>query len=239
MRIHRFYIENIEISFENTFTTQEVELIHQLKNVFRYKIGQKIHLFNEKVGEMEVEIDNMGKKDMSFKYIGHIKDINFNKGHSKKVTLYMSIIKNSNFDFVVEKAVELGVYRIVPISTERTIKNNLNFERLEKIVREATEQSGRVDLMKIDKVIEIKDSITQAKESSDIVYFGSITENIVQKYDPDDKNKNIAIFIGPEGGFSDYETDVFIKEKIQPVCLGKYVLRAETAAIVACGLFSL
>ena len=98
MRIHRFYIENIDINLENMVVTQETELIHQLKNVFRYKLGQKIHIFNEKIGEIEVEISEIGKKDMSFKFIRHVNCIIDNKESGKNVCLYMSIIKNSNFD---------------------------------------------------------------------------------------------------------------------------------------------
>ena len=133
MKIHRFYMPHIEISSQNDIVTHETELIHQLKNVFRYKTGQIIHIFNEKIGEVQVEISKIDKNDMSFKYIKNIKSKKMNKGHQKEVVLYMSIIKNSNFDFIIEKAVELGVNCVIPVSSERTMKNNLNYERLNKI----------------------------------------------------------------------------------------------------------
>lgn len=241
MRIHRFYIENIDINKENTVVTQETSLIHQLKNVFRYKSGQKIHIFNEKIGELEVELININKKDMSFKYIRHIKDLMDNKIDNeiidKKIYLYMSVIKNSNFDLIIEKAVELGVYEIIPVISERSIKNQLNIIRINKIIKEATEQSGRLDLMKIGNIVDLKNAINTAKDNSDIVYFGSVNEN------DDSKNINnvydkssISLFIGPEGGFSEDEISMFFELDLIPLRLGKYILRAETAAIVGCGI---
>lgn len=239
MRIHRFYVENIEIDSENRSVTQETELIHQLKNVFRYKLGQKVHIFNEKIGEIEVEISEIGKKDMSFKYVRHIRNMFDNKGLSKDVSLYMSIIKNSNFELIAEKAVELGVYEIIPVVTERTIKNTLNIQRINKIIKEATEQSGRIGLLKIRDCVDLKNAIKTAKENSDTVYYGSIDHDDFMNKDKKDSKCKIAVFIGPEGGFSDAELFMFKTGNIKPLRLGKHVLRAETAAVVACGLLSL
>jgi 16S rRNA (uracil1498-N3)-methyltransferase len=192
-----------------------------------------------------VELSEIGKKDMSFKHIRHIAGPVNNKEHNKKVCLYMSIIKNSNFDLIVEKSVELGVHQITPVVTERTIKNNLNIQRINKIIKEATEQSCRIDLMKIGESVDLKNAIKIAKSQFDVVYFGSVDEN-------DEKDQNnitkqrrkstdlkIAVFIGPEGGFSDDELSMFEIEKISALRLGDYVLRAETAAIVACGVLGL
>jgi 16S rRNA (uracil1498-N3)-methyltransferase len=242
MRIHRFYIENLEntsLNEESLIATQETDLIHQLKNVFRYKIGQIVYLFNENVGEVEAILDNFGKKDMSFKYIQTIHEAKTLKRHYKRqITLYMSIIKNSNFDLVVEKAVELGVSKIVPVVTERTIKSKLNFERLNKIIREATEQSGRIDLLKIDNPLDFDIAINHAKDN-DISYFGSLTDDKFENNDSDHKKFKIGLFIGPEGGFSQNEIEALIIKGIKPIKLGENVLRAETAAIVGCGVISL
>ncbi len=239
MKIHRFYIPNIEISSQNDIVTHETELIHQLKNVFRYKVGQTIHIFNEKIGEVEVEISKIDKNDLSFKYVKNINIKKKDKDHQKEIVLYMSIIKNSNFDFIVEKTVELGVTCVIPVVSERSMKNNLNYERLNKIVKEATEQSGRVKLMKIEQIMNLDNAIELAKNNSDIVYFGSVDENDDTKYDGTIKYRSISIFIGPEGGYSDEETSLFNKNEVRSLRLGDYVLRAETAAILACGLLSL
>lgn len=231
-------MENIDINEEKTIIIEEKEFIHQLKNVFRYKTGQKINIFNDKEGEFEVEIIEIGKKDMSLKYIRHITTGDFNKKQKRQVSLYMSIIKNSNFELIVEKAVELGVYEIIPVITQRTIKSNLNIERIKKIIKEATEQSGRVDLMKIGDICIFNNCIKTVNNFYDEVYFGSIDQsngvNSVNEY----KDK-IALFVGPEGGYSEEEISLFVDNKIKPLKLGDYVLRAETAAILGCGLMSL
>jgi 16S rRNA (uracil1498-N3)-methyltransferase len=238
MRIHRFYIENIIISPEKVIVTQETNLIHQLKNVFRYKVGQPLNIFNEQMGEIEVEINDIGKKDMSFTYIRQIKDISNTKKPKKILTLYMSVIKNSNFDLIVEKATELGVSNIIPITTERTIKNNLNIERLNRIVKEATEQSGRLDLMEIGDTLDFANAVDHAAASVDLVCYGAIdcNEKIGQK---NETAQSVSFFVGPEGGFTENDIKTFVDKGFVPLSLGSHVLRAETAAIVGCGILSL
>ena len=92
--------------------------------------------------------------------------------------------------------------------------------------------------MSVDNTVSFIDSLDKSKNENDIVYFGSIgSEEGVKNIDV--KYKNIAVFIGPEGGFSDDEIDMFIHSDIKPARLGSHVLRAETAAIVACGILSI
>jgi len=229
-------MENIDIS---NLVTQETDFIHQLKNVFRYKPGQIIHVFNEMMGEIEVEILNFTKKDMSFKFIRQIKTIDDIEHKKRHVTLYMSIIKNSNFDLIVEKATELGVSTIIPIITERTVKNNLNIERLNKIVKEATEQSGRLDLLKIENTISLDELIDSLNKIEGYKVFGSIEGKIDFDYNNAKLSEDISIVIGPEGGFTEGEISKLVENKITPICLNKNVLRAETAAIIFCCIYSL
>ncbi len=229
MRIHRFYIKNLQ-STDNVIDDQAV--IHQLNNVFRYGKGDTIAVFNEGLGEWEVVIDNISKKELSFTYTRQIKEglhPEVEGEARKKTTLYMSIIKNSNFDLVVEKATELGIGEVVPVLSDRTVKTKLNYERLLKIVQEATEQSGRLDLMKVGEILSLNDAIAQSKLYADQVFFGHINPASMNRVDA---SKSSALFIGPEGGWTDEEVAVFIKENILPLSLGQYVQRAETAAIV-------
>lgn len=238
MRIHRFYIENITISPEKVIVTQETNLTHQLKNVFRYKVGQLLNVFNEQIGEIEVEISDIGKKDMSFTYIRQIKDISGIEKPQKELTLYMSVIKNSNFDLIVEKATEIGVSKITPVVTERTVKNNLNVERLNRIVKEATEQSGRLDLMEIGDTLDFTNAVDHAANGGDLVYYGAIDCN-EKGIQGSSLIKKESLFIGPEGGYTEIEIKTLIDKGFKPLGLGSHVLRAETAAIVGCGILSL
>ncbi|MEN9604596.1 MAG: hypothetical protein RJB39_281 [Candidatus Parcubacteria bacterium] len=230
MRIHRFYIK--DLTNVSSFIEDE-DIIHQLSHVFRYKTGDTIAVFNESLGEWEAEIIDFHKKKLSFKFTKQIKDglhtVVEGEAATKKTTLFMSIIKNSNFDLVVEKSTELGVGEIVPILAERTVKTSLNYDRLNKIIKEATEQSGRIDLMKIGDILTLNDAISQSKLYSEQVFFGHINSANMSHLD---SAKSSALFIGPEGGWTDAEVENFIKENILPFSLGQYILRAETAAIV-------
>ncbi len=233
MRLHRFYLENIEKQGD-LWVTSEEGFIHQLKNVFRAKIGQKVVVFNKLIGEVELMLQSIGKKDMSFSFIRQVRDT-ISEKNKRQVNIYMSIIKNNNFDLVVEKSVELGVSKIIPIISERTIKNNLNFNRLNKIIIESTEQSGRLDIMKILNPVSLKD----LNFSENYKVFGAIDFN-------DDnfdlcsikKSDSVDIFIGPEGGFSETEILFLINNGVEGVCINKNILRAETAAIAFATLFS-
>lgn len=263
MRLHRFYIEHLDtlLGIDTTHadhfeahTTQskgsEVmpmhqvssvsfglsyeRLIHQWRDIFRFTTGDRVILYNEKAGEWLFEFNLLHKKGgAELQVIEHLRSAN-GVLPRQQTGLYMAIIKNSNFDLVVEKTTELGITEIVPITTKRTIKSGLNFERLQKLTIEASEQSGRMDIPHIRPITELAQAITDAKKAYDQVFFGHISDThhlmVV------DQLTSKAIFIGPEGGWSEEEVELFTKEHIAPISLGRYVLRAETAAIVGIGM---
>lgn len=239
MRLHRFYIDNIVLDSGNCFVTQETDLIHQLKNVFRYKIGQKVLFFNEKVGEIEFEIKNIDKKDMSFIHIRQMKGSYDDSKNKRQNVLCMSIIKNNNFELVVEKAVELGINKIIPIISNRVIKSNLNMDRLTKIIKESTEQSGRLDIMNISEPKTMEDVLSDCDFDDHLKYFGSIDKTKTTEFLLKSSRDKKMVFVGPEGGFSENEILFFNKNKITPICVNENVLRAETAAIVLASMMNL
>ena len=210
-------------------TLTDSELIHQLINVFRFKAGDKVILFDGSSFEYEAEISALSKKEISFNPLVKTqgKDT-LNKKNN--VSLYLSLIKKSNFELAVEKCTEIGVTEIHPIISERSEKKDLNLERLNKIVKEASEQSGRVTLPEVFEITDLEKAVSQAiKDNKTCVVFHT---DVNQTKSPNISN-NIAIFIGPEGGWTDKEMDLFKKNSFQIHSLGQNVLRAETAAIVA------
>ena len=229
MKMHRFYIKDFSVLDS---TIHDEELCHQLSKVLRYKTGDIIYVFNEDVGEWQVSIKDMKKGRVVFEKIQQVKIEPPKDAYRPRKILFMSVIKNSNFDLVVEKAVELGITEVIPVITERTVKTNLNTERLRKIIKEATEQCGRIDLMKVaGDILVLHDAIAQAKLYADQVFFGHINDASMNR---PESSKSCALFVGPEGGWSDKEVQLFINENALPISLGQYVLRAETAAIVGC-----
>jgi RsmE family RNA methyltransferase len=152
-----------------------------------------------------------------------------------KVTILMSLIKNDNFDLVLQKATELGVTQIVPVITERTIKKDLNMQRSQRILVEASEQCGRVDVPVITPVKRLKEALSELSESKtkEVGVFvcnmgGTNIKDILSK-----KNtyKDLVFLIGPEGGWSPKEIALFDGAKIKSVSINQNVLRAETAVL--------
>jgi 16S rRNA (uracil1498-N3)-methyltransferase len=226
--------QNIGKSKEITIT--DPELIHQLANVFRFKVGEKVIVFDGSGSEYEAEIISLTKKEV-------VLDIKkSNQGGAlinRSVSLYLSLIKKGNFELAVEKCTEVGVMEIHPIISERSEKKDLNLERINKIVKEASEQSGRVALPKIFEVIDLEEAVSLAmKDNKVCVVFHTEAANQGETLNREKglsliSSKNIAIFIGPEGGFTEKEMELFKKNNFQIRSLGQNILRAETAAIVA------
>jgi len=149
-------------------------------------------------------------------------------GADRKVHLYLAILKKENFELAVQKAVECGVTSITPVITERTIKTGLNVARLNKIIKEATEQSGRSFLPVLSPILNFSPALAfgSAAEEKIIFHPGHII------YSPKKTAKSVSIFVGPEGGFTEREIDEARTGLYVGASLGDLTLRGETAAIV-------
>jgi 16S rRNA (uracil1498-N3)-methyltransferase len=150
--------------------------------------------------------------------------------------LFQSIIKKDNFELIVEKCTEIGVSAFHPLISERSEKKDLNVERLNKIAKEAAEQSGKTKLSKIFNPEKLEKAIASFGEELFVLDF--VGENL-SKTISITKNKKIGILIGPEGGWSDNERIWLGDMGIKSVSIGFQILRAETAAIVASALILL
>ena len=219
MRIHRFYIEN-QIENKDVGISDE-RLVHQWRHVFRYNVGSEVVLFNGSGFEYECVISFISNREAKLEVVSKKPSIIPNTN----ITLYQSLIKKDNFEWIAEKATELGVTKIVPVVSERSEKKNINEERLKKILIEASEQCGRGDVPELGEIVDLEDAIQSAEN---IIIFD-------KGGDPVENTFEVAasIFIGPEGGWSEKEINMF-KERGAHICsLGPLTLRAETAAIVA------
>jgi 16S rRNA (uracil1498-N3)-methyltransferase len=144
--------------------------------------------------------------------------------------LYCAVLKKENFELVVQKATEIGVAKIVPVITERTVKLGINMERLHKIIVEACEQSGRGFLPEIVEPMKLEFALKGA-ESNDANLFFHFSKT---KISASDKiSGQVGLFVGPEGGWSDEEVNLAKDHNCKIVSFGDNVFRAETAAIIA------
>ena len=202
------------------------EVLHQLKDVLRLGPGDKVVLVDQKGNEATGEIVKLTKEFAELVLSEHRR----NEAEPKReVTLYCAVLKRENFEWVVQKATEVGVREIVPIITKRTIKLGLNLERLQKIMKEAAEQSGRGIVPALREPANFQEALDLAGDRTNIVFDAS-GENL-SKIDTHPQSMNI--WIGPEGGWDLEEVERARETKCKIAHLGPLTLRAETAAVVA------
>lgn len=232
MRLHRFYV-NKSIP-DDTFDISDRDLVHQWKTVFRYNVASQVIIFNGDGYDYLAMITSLRNLGATLEIFKKVK----NKVKPKtNVTLCVGIVKKDNFELVVQKATELGVSRIIPVLCERSEKKNLNMDRLQKIAVEASEQSGRGDVPTISGIMDLSQVLVN-EELSKKAYLDMSGEYIGDFLAKNDA-KELSVFIGPEGGWSEREVKQFNEHSIQSVSLGTQVLRAETASIAVSSLLLL
>jgi 16S rRNA (uracil1498-N3)-methyltransferase len=150
------------------------------------------------------------------------------KKDDKRVILYAALLKRDNFEWLLQKAVEVGVDEIVPLVSERTVKIGFNEKRWQKIIKEAAEQSQRHTLPILRPIQNFKEALNAAK--GEVLFFdpsGDRLDNV------EIKDKIMSAFIGPEGGWTENEIQMVKDQKAKMINLGDNILRGETAGVVA------
>ena len=202
---------------------------HYLAKVMRVKVGESFSLFNQS-GEWEVKINEILKGIVEFTVLKKLRE----KDNEKDIWLAFTPIKSNFFSFMIQKATELGVTKFVPIITDRTIVRKINYERIEKIIIEASEQSNRIKVPKVEKTQNLNSFLEKNNNKINIIFGDLNTEN--QNLDPKIKkeDKPICIIIGPEGDFTESEREKILNFKsVQSLKINNNILRTETAAISA------
>ena len=218
--IRLFYDKSLSINFSSKLDKFQS---HYIYKVMRVGIGQTFSLFN-KNGEWEAKIENY--KDQAVDFLV-IKKIRSNE-NNKEIWLAFAPIKLNYLNLMIQKATELGVTKLIPILTERTIVRKINLARINKIVIEAAEQSNRLDIPKIEKLTKFKNFLKENKNTN--IIFGDLNTNNI-KFDFKDK-KPVCVLIGPEGDFTEDERGMILNQKnITPIKINENILRSETAAI--------
>lgn len=228
MKLHRFYVgerweREIQHFGDSRCWVQDKELTHQWQKVLRYRVGDELTLFDGSI-EVLYKISEIKNDEIALQKVTEISP----KKPTKHVLLAWSLLKKDKNDWVIQKATEIGVTHFAPIESERSEKTGFNKERATKILIEASEQCGRIDIPKIDEPLTLSNVIKTYKQAYNLYICNE--ESDVNKIDLED---NIGILIGPEGGWSDKEIELLKNENINFLNLGHLTLRAETAAIVA------
>lgn len=226
MRLHRF-IGDFDLS-KKELSINDADFTNQTRNVLRFKVGGELILCDGKINEAKARFTELGNLVSKLDILEVYKNENEPENY---VVLYCPILKKENFEMVVQKSVEVGVKEIIPIITARTVKFGLNYERLNKIIKEASEQSGRGILPKLNETIDFAKAVSEAKNKNEINLFFNIGESPLGSRTS--KFKKIGVFVGPEGGWTEEEIKKAQSNGFTFVGLGKTVLRAETAATIA------
>lgn len=226
MRLHRFFTDAdfSRAATDTAVVVHDAPLAHQIKNVLRARAGDPIELFDRRGFQITGTLESIVKETITVLVSVYTKPAT----EQKKVILYLAMLKRENFELAVQKATETGVSAIVPLITARTIKTGWKRERVEKIAIEASEQSGRRTIPMISEPISFTDAVA-AKHGTKLFldFNGTAFDRAMIE-----KKNTIALFVGPEGGWTDEERKMADTAGCMKTTIGPRTLRAETAAII-------
>ena len=226
--VRLFHPENIT---ENTTSLLSKEHTHYIVNVMRLKRGSNINFFN-KEGEWLSEIVFLERDRVEVKFLNKIKEFLL----QSNIELAICLVKKTPMEIILQKATELGISKITPIVSERTEVKDLNFERANKIIIEATEQSNQMNPPLINQITKLKDFITNIGQDTKLL-FANVNSKYKLKPSDIEKRQSISILLGPEGDFSPQELEqILTTSNLTSFTLSSNILRTDTAVISAISL---
>ena len=207
--------------------------VHYLATVLRLDRGAELRLLDDRTGEWAAEIADVGRRRVSVRIGAMIRG----REETPDLWLLTAPIKAERFEWIVEKATELGVRRIVPVLTERTNHARLKPERLRAHMVEAAEQCGRTALPELAEAVKLPALLAEWDEARQLLFAdeegGAAMDALAPK-------PPAAILIGPEGGFSPAERAALMAlPATKRLALGPRILRADTAVVAAIAQFQL
>ena len=210
---------------------------HYIGTVMRVKIGKNIRIFNGIDGEWLATIIDIQRKTIK---LCLVKQLRTQKNNNEEITLIFSPLKKSRLDFMVEKATELGVTRLCPVITGRSIVNKVNINRLQAICIEAAEQCERLDIPTVEEPLKFEKFLR--KQDGNLPILACCERDMapfIRTVIIRDNLENISVMIGPEGGFTQEEKNLMNGYPfVYKVTLGTRILRSETAALMALSVIS-
>ena len=222
-------MNNIRLFFKESLSLNLVSKLsksqsHYVSKVMRIKENESFSLFNNS-GEWKAKILDITNKIVEFKIVKKIR----NKENKNELWLAFSPIKSNYFNFMIQKATELGITRFIPIIFERTIVRNINKERLEKVIIEATEQSNRIHVPILEDATNLKNFLDSNHMN---LIFTDLNSRIKKLDSKKISSKPSCIIVGPEGDFTELEREKILSFKgVQSLKINENILRSETAVL--------
>lgn len=235
--MHRFFVEEPAMG-ANSITITGGDVNH-IKNVLRMSVGEKICVINgQNNKEYYCEITALGNNAVDTR-ICEIRESD--QELANEIVLFQGLPKSDKMELIIQKAVELGVHTIVPVSTDRTVvkldakKEANKRKRWMSISESAAKQSGRLRIPEVTQVVSFKEALEMAGKMDvrlipyELAEGMEKTREVMSGIQP---GQSVAVFIGPEGGFESSEIEKAREIGVQSITLGKRILRTETAGLV-------
>ena len=249
--MHRFFV--LPTAIQGDRVTLTGPIVHQLTHVLRLRPGERVVVLDDSGWEYTVELKRLERKQAE----GRIVERAEAQGEPRtRITLYQAVLKGERFEWVLQKGTELGIVAFVPLLCARNVirdpeavRNKL--PRWQTIIREAAEQSRRGRLPRLEPPLFFAEACQQAEASGGLSLLAweedpaTTLKAVLQaspvphgaSFEPPAPNaqypKSIILLIGPEGGFTPEEVKLAQAHSILPITLGRRILRAETAGLVA------
>lgn len=232
--MNQFFVEPGQIREKKIFITGKD--VNHIKNVLRMKIGEELSVSNGCDGKEYRGIIEEFTDDAVVCALAFVKEDGVEL--PSKVYLYQGLPKADKMELIIQKAVELGVYEIIPVATKRAVvkldekKSKSKITRWQAISEAAAKQSKRAIIPNVADVLSFKEALKECQKAKvkvipyELAEGMDKTKEIISDLKP---GQDVAIFIGPEGGFDDAEIEAAIEAGVIPVTLGKRILRTETA----------
>lgn len=255
MKLHRFFIKDIDLDSDEILL-EEKDAIHQIKNVLRLSIDDPVMFLDGLGNEAIFSLKKVMKKSLIFS-----KEVmkKFSRKNDFFMKIYPAIIKKDKLEYVLQKCTEIGVLEFCPLVSDRTEKLNFNMKRAEVIIKEAAEQSEKSYLPRLSSPVNFSELVSKCETGKVVVdvahaYYLDMDSPIIdvkqvretylnERNNVDNQSAKretaISFFVGPEGGWSEKDREMFNKLGIKSVSLGDTVLRAETASIAVSSLMLL
>ena len=242
--MYHFFVEAFQISPDEKQVTITGKDYNHIANVLRMKVGEQfsVSVIGEDTGrELFYEIDEITGSEVTGK-LCFIEECG--NELPSKIYLFQGLPKVDKMELIIQKAVELGAFRIVPMQTKRCVvkldekKASSKQSRWQAIAEAAAKQSKRGIIPEVTLPLTMKQAIDYCRQENidvrlipyEMAKDISVTKEVIEGIKP---GQSVALFIGPEGGFSEEEISLCMDNDIKPITLGKRILRTETAGFTA------
>ncbi len=235
--MHRFFVPPEQLTGRHVHF--DADQAHQMRRVLRLRPGDRVLVLDGRQWQYEVTLEEISHT----RAVGRLGEPAAAAGEpAARLTLYQSLLRREKFEWVLQKGTELGVAAFVPVITRRSLVRDAEdvtpekLGRWRRIIKEAAEQAGRGRLPDLSPPVPLAAALESAGRPALIAWEGEGEVNLRAALDAPEGGAEVALFVGPEGGYEPEEIAAARRAGVAPFTLGGRVLRTETAAVVGAAL---